>query len=821
MVRSLPPLVLTALLVLPLIACAQQEIDVNLVPNPGFEEPLEVEPGDGQPETWATHIGKGEVDFAIVTDGPHSGEGCAYINAHAPDPSGYWTSPRVEVEGGMRYVFRCWFRSRDVQPSGRGIIFSMNFRRADGSACGWPSSYAEPFTQPWTQIEFTGTAAPDAAYVNLVMGLADSPGELWLDDIYFANTGETRGDILPTDQVVARPFPQTWMPGERSIGLIQGEVQPLLFLVQNAQQKDVDDPAIGLLLPEGIELVGGDRSVQSPTAGEPVEHEGEQYVRWLQPVESGREMLTAFDYYRGVLVCLRADLAPGDYRAFSFFASDQESEEPHELTLRVLEPLPDPPELQRFHIGALLTDAYRAGGEALQGLADLYAHTGMNVATWGLSPDPTELGGYFKARGILRQFLMPGQGVVYNVAYGNQDPSIAMTDTAGEPNLGGLCPTYIAQRGEHFEQACLEDIVARWIRADVMDGFAINWEPPGQFRLESHCWDERCLAAFAEYSGIPLATLQELGPQGILDQHKVEWARFRAETEGRIAQTYWDKLRELELEVGRELMWYPWTGPRMFEEPSPTQEQIDEWITRPSGDVEHPYYYRNWIDAYGPFTYAYYDVLAEQWRGRHSVTLQHAREAVEFARANPTEAGVLPVWLGIEGIQKGSMSTLCWATTPGQMEVEIIGGLAQGCEGIYVYTARGMDGHFYTALARAVRRAALLEQFIDQPVEGHSALTDPTGNMAPEYLDYVARSWLFADGDRLLLVLVGLDFQREFTLSWSLRGIQAGDYFIADPVSGEPLGDGSFTGQELVAGVEVTLRPGDVWTYVIERRDAP
>jgi len=93
--------------------------------------------------------------------------------------------------------------------------------------------------------------------------------------------------------------------------------------------------------------------------------------------------------------------------------------------------------------------------------------------------------------------------------------------------------------------------------------------------------------------------------------------------------------------------------------------------------------------------------------------------------------------------------------------------------------------------------------------------------MAPEYVDYVAHSWLFADDDRLLLVIVGLDFTREFPLTWSLPGIQAGDYFIADPIAGEDLGDGRFSAQELVAGVEVTLGPGDIHTYVIERREAP
>lgn len=808
--------IIVALLAMASCACAQQEVNVNLVPNPGFEQIMQAEEGDGATVGWSTHIGKGEVEFDIVTDNPRSGERCAYINAKAPNPSGYWISPRIEVEGGKRYVFRCWFRTKNVLPSNRGLTFSMNFRRADNSSCGWPSTTADPFAADWTMIEFTGTAAHDAASLNLVMGLADSPGEMWIDDVYFANTGETRADIIETDRIVTRPFPQTWLPGDRSIGLIHGQVQPLLFLVQNAQGRQVDNPAIGLLLPDGVEVVGGDRSVEPATPGETVEIDGKRYTRWLQPIEQDRHMRPTFDYYRGSLVCLRADLEPDEYQAYSFFSSDQESEEPHPLTLTVLDPLPEAPRLERFRVGALLTDAYRAGGQALEGLAETYAATGMNVATYGVSPDPTELGAHFKRLGVLRHFLMPGQGVVYNVAYGNRDPQIAITNAEGEPNFGGLCPTYIAGRGEHFEQKCLEEIVAKWVRADVMDGFAINWEPPGTYRLEEYCWDDRCLEAFAAHSGIPLETLKELGPVRILEEHKLQWARFRAETEGLIAKTYFDKMRELEAETGRKLMWYPWTGPRRFEPPKPSQGDIDELIL--SGDVEHPWYYRNFINAYGPFTYAYYDVLAEQWRGRHSATLDRTKAVVEFARANPRDGETVPVWLGIEGIQKGSASTLCWATTPEQMEIEMIGGLAQGAGGIYVYTARGMDGHFYTAMARAVRRAALLEDFIGEPVEGRSALVDAHENMPPEYVNYVARQWLFADGERLLLILAGLDFTRSFDLTWSLRGIGAGSYRIADPITGEPLGDGTFTADELVAGIPVTLGPGDLGTYVIEKQ---
>jgi hypothetical protein len=485
------------------------------------------------------------------------------------------------------------------------------------------------------------------------------------------------------------------------------------------------------------------------------------------------------------------------------------------VTIKVLDPLPDPPKLERYHIGMLLTDAYRGGPEALEGLAGMYAGTGMNVCTWSLSPDPTTLGRAFKQRGVLRHFLMPGQGIVYNVAYGNKDPEIAMVDAEGKPNLGGLCPTYIAARGEHFEQACLENIVAKWIRADVMDGFTINWEPPGAFKLEDYCWCDRCLQAFSEYADIPLDTLKTLGPAGIIEKHKLAWARFRAETEGRIAKTYFDKCRELEAEVDRPLMWIPWTGTGRYAVADPTQDDIDEMITR-GGDVEHPYYYRDWIDAHGPFTYAWYDVLAQRWRGRHSSTLTRARWGVDFARAHRPDDPV-PVWLGIEGIQKGSMSTLCWATTPGQMAVEIVTSLAEGCEGIYVYTARGMDGHFYTAAAQTVRQAATLEQFADHPVEDGVRLAVKGSSMDAERMHYVAYGKLFADGDRRLLVLAAMDFKRSFPMIVSIPNLPEGQYTAADPASGEPFGDmRSYGAAQLAAGVEMQLAPGDVHTFVIK-----
>ena len=804
-------------LVLPVLltasAQAQQQFNVNLCPNPGFEGEMQAEAGDGMPVKWRTHTGKGNVDFAVVPEAPHSGKRCAHIHAHKPNPSGYWTSPRIPVEGGKKYRLQVWYKSKDVEMSGRGIIFSLNFRREDNSACGWISEYADPFTNPWTLMEFTGHAAPDAAYLNIVMGLADSAGELWLDDIRFVNTGETRDDMVPTDEILARPFPQYWMPDDKSIGLIRGETQPLLFLIQNMKQKKVDHPCIGLLLPAGIAVTGADYRIEPPATGEPVDHEGKQYRRWLCPVENKRHLRKTFDYYRGSLVCLAATLPPDEYQAYYFFTCAQETQQPQPVTIRVLEPLPEPPRLKRYHVGFLLTDAYRAGGKALEGIASLYAHTGMNVCTWSLSPDPTTLGQYFKARGVLRHFLLPGTGVVYNCAYGNRDPGIAMTDKEGKPNFGGLCPTYTANRGEHFEQKPLEEIIAKWIRADAMDGFTINWEPPGAFKLEKYCWCPRCLDAFSKHTGIARDELDRLGPKGIIEKHKVQWARFRAETEGRIAKAYYDKARELETEVGRETMFIPWVGTGRFDPPMPTQTEIDDIIST-SGDVEHPFYYRRWIDAYGPFTYTYYDVISQRWRGRPCVTLDRAGKIVRFARAQAPDAPK-PVWLGIQGVQKGSHATLCWATTPAQMELEIVCALAQGCEGIYIYTGRGMDGHFYTAASRAVRRAALLEQYAD--AEAHEDVTLEGKTMKPESVPYVAYARLFAKGDRKLLILAGLDLKRTFAFALKLRGLADAIYRVHDPVSGKILaGKEQWTAAELAGGVSVKLGPGDLRGYVLE-----
>ena len=790
----------------------------NLVPNPGFELDMAVEmDSDGKPVKWGTHIGKGKADFAIVGVRPYSGERCAHVRAHAPNPSGYWVSPRIPVKGGRFYRLTLWYRTEGVEVSSRGVSISLNFRTAAHEWRSAGAEYGDPFTNPWTRIESVGAAAADAAYVNIVVGLADSAGDLWIDDLSLVETDEVRSDIADTDAILARPFPQYWLP-DRTIGLIQGEVQPLLFLVQNRTKREVSDPCIGLLLPDGIRVVGGDAGVGPPRVGEAVERGGRTFVRWLSPIEASARQRTVFDYYHGSLVALRAECPPGRYPVCTFFASDEEEQAPQETVIEVLPPLPDAPALRRTHIGFLLPDAVRAGPASL-GFADMYARTGMNMIMYGRVPStPRELGERFKSRGILRHLLLGGTGIVYNCAYGNRDPGIAALSDQGQPNLGGLCPTYTARRGEHFEKSPLESHIGQLVRADQIDGIAINWEPPGPFLGTKYCWCTRCLDAFAEQSDIPRADLDRLGPSGVSEEHGTEWLRFRARLEGLIAKAYYDKAVELTREVGREIMFVPLTAPTRFEVPHPTQADIDAHIA--AGDVEHPYYYREYVHAYGPFTYAYYDVITRRWRGHHSVTLRRALEAGQFASAQVDVEPARPVWLGIEGIQKGSASTLCWATTPDQMEMEIVGALAQGCRGVYVYTGRGMDGFFYAAAARAVRRAALLEEFVDSPLrEGSLSFESDLPGMTPEAIgNRFAFGRLFKDGERLLLVVCGLDFTRALPFRLKIvAALSEGTYRASDSVTGDRLGErDSWSAEELRQGVTIPLRPGQVSTYLLE-----
>jgi len=178
----------------------------------------------------------------------------------------------------------------------------------------------------------------------------------------------------------------------------------------------------------------------------------------------------------------------------------------------------------------------------------------------------------------------------------------------------------------------------------------------------------------------------------------------------------------------------------------------------------------------------------------------------------------VPVWLGIEGVQKGSMATLCWATTPEQMEVEIVCALAEGCEGIYVYTGRGMDGHFYSAAARAVRRAALLEQFADGPVEDGVSLAITGSDVDPEKVAYVAYGRLFEADGQWLLVLASMDFKRTFPITVKIPNLPEGRYTAGDFVEGTPFGTmRSYGAQQLADGVNVELAPGEVHTFLIKR----
>ena len=804
-----------AVCLLLLLSCAAAQ-PVNIVPNPGLELPIDAEfDSDGKPVKWGTHIGKGEAEFAIVENQAHTGARSVYVKTIAPNPSGYWISPRIPVEPGRVYRFEVWYKTLDVEPSGRGVTFSLNFRGADDAWAGSVAETGTPYTHDWERMEFKGGAPMNAAYVNIVAGLADSAGEAWFDDFSLSITDDVRSDMPPTDDVMARPFPNHWMP-DKSIGLIHGETQPLLFLVMNRAKKDRANSGIGLLLPEGISVVGGDASVPAAAPGVPVEHDGQRFRRWLQPVEASAQKREVFDYYNGSLVCLKADCAPGEYAAYYFFSSDEETETPQKTTIEVLPALPEPPKVTRFRIGMLLPDAVRAGGAGLD-FIDMYARTGMNMVMYGREPKQyAELARRFKEHGVLREILLGGTGVVYDCAYGNKDPAIAIIGSDGKPSFGGLCPTYTAGRGEHFEQSPLESHLATPIRADLMDGFAINWEPPGAFKGLDYCFCPRCLDRFAQEEKIDRAELDRIGPAGIIEQYPTQWLRFRARLEALIAKAYYDRAEELTAEVGRQIWFTPLTGPGMFEDPRPSQASIDECIR--TGDVEHPILYREWIHSYGPFTYTYYDVIAERWRGHHANTARYAGEAARFSRAQRDVVPRRQVWLGIEGVQKGSMSTLCWSTTPEQMELEIILALAEGCEGVYVYTGRGMDGHYYSAAARAMRRADLMQaDWIRSPLADDAVSVEMgTANTPAEGFVYTR---MYVMPSHYLLVVGALDATRTVSARIKLPGLREwgkSTFEASDPIVNEPPGGReTWTGEDLVnEGFELPLAPGTVCTYV-------
>jgi len=82
-----------------------------------------------------------------------------------------------------------------------------------------------------------------------------------------------------------------------------------------------------------------------------------------------------------------------------------------------------------------------------------------------------------------------------------------------------VCPTYLLEHTEFYEQWSFAEY-RRIIQPACFIGADNDYEPRGIYA----CFDDRCLAAFAEWAGLPR---EQVTPESVLREFRAKWTDFR------------------------------------------------------------------------------------------------------------------------------------------------------------------------------------------------------------------------------------------------------------------------------------------------------
>ncbi|MFW5866325.1 MAG: hypothetical protein ACOCX2_00825, partial [Armatimonadota bacterium] len=151
--------------------------EVNLCPNPGFEE------GGRRPLAWQNENGGG----AWARDEVHSGERSLKPEAPQTDTI-LWTSDIIPVDPDRQLIFSVWAKLQDVEGS-RGAMMILYHIDEAGERIGQSAnlilggSGAEPGTQPWRQYFAASELTPEVAGVRVNLRIYRASGTAWFDDV--------------------------------------------------------------------------------------------------------------------------------------------------------------------------------------------------------------------------------------------------------------------------------------------------------------------------------------------------------------------------------------------------------------------------------------------------------------------------------------------------------------------------------------------------------------------------------------------------------------------------------------------------------------
>jgi predicted amidohydrolase len=208
---------------------------------------------DGQPAGWTTWSARAETAPHCFVDPLHyrSHPGSlAITGASNLAEHGGWQHLENGVEAGKWYRFAAYYLAESVASENWQIVARLDWRNAQGSRVGYPD-YANHVRRDgaWTQLSIDTQAPPDAVAVELQLYLSNAPaGTVWWDDVSLNQIPAPAPRPVRIASVNLRP-----PYGSRSVA---ENVQQFVDFIE----KSINEPTDVILLPEGITVVGTDKT---------------------------------------------------------------------------------------------------------------------------------------------------------------------------------------------------------------------------------------------------------------------------------------------------------------------------------------------------------------------------------------------------------------------------------------------------------------------------------------------------------------------------------------------------------------------------------
>ena len=204
----MPRSYLTLLTVLLLGGTANALPQTNLVRNPGFELPGEL--NSLPPGGWWLYQGTGETKAVVDKNAAHTGWASAKLQSSTNAKSVLVSAP-FPIAPGDELHFAAWVRGENLAPNQKQAYAGLAFRQADGKVFSRAYFPAESVSNAWSLISGTAQAPDSATSAEVHLGYTNAPGVLWFDDVVAAITS-------PISFVLARN-PNPW-PGRQNISML-------------------------------------------------------------------------------------------------------------------------------------------------------------------------------------------------------------------------------------------------------------------------------------------------------------------------------------------------------------------------------------------------------------------------------------------------------------------------------------------------------------------------------------------------------------------------------------------------------------------------